>query len=252
MALDLASGKRTGVLPLSGAPTRINQSEDGRYVVLLDLGPGEDKDERGYKATGRSSVTVVDTESLKVVGRAELGFGIQSGSSTFLPDGRMAVVCPGYEAKNPAEALVGELVIVDLGTARETGRLPLAPGTFLAGASRDRRTLVLLQGLPRTDKFPYPKSKLTLVDVAGPSVAATLDTGTWGLVQGDGERFYLLDPGRPDKNPQKNRNGAIEVVSLADQHVEHVDIGRSPAGAVLDDARRPAGAERGPGRGSGR
>lgn len=66
------------------------------------------------------------------------------------------------------------------------------------------------------------------MDVTGPSVSATLDTGTWSLIEGDGDRLYLLDPGRPDKNPQKNRNGAIEIVSLADRHVEHVDIGRAP------------------------
>jgi DNA-binding beta-propeller fold protein YncE len=231
VALDLAAGQRTGVLPLPGSPARLNRSDDGRYLVVLDRGPGEDKDERGYKATGRSSATIVDEASLKVVGRVELGFGLDSVVTP--PGGRLVVTCPGYQAKNPAESLVRELVVVDLATARETGRLTLEPGTSLTGYSRDGTTLALLQGLPRSAKYPFPKSKVTFLDAGALSVTGTLDAGGWSFVQRDADRVYLIDQGQPDKNPEKNRNGAIDVVLLAQRRVEHVDLGRSPTGGVL-------------------
>ena len=230
VALDLASGTRSGTLPLPGSPSRIDLSDDGHYIVVLDRGPGEDKDERGYKATGRSSATVVDASSLKVVGRVELGFGLDSVLTG--ADGRLIVTCPGYDAKDPKEALPRELVVVDLATARETGRLPLEPGTDLTWRSRDGRTLALLQGLPRSAKYPFPTSKIRIVDVAGPSVTATLEAGGWDAAERDDDRLYLIDGGRPDKNPQKNENGKIDVIALPEGRVERVDIGRSPMGAV--------------------
>jgi hypothetical protein len=230
VVLDLAAGKRIATLPLSGTPSWLRQSDDGRYVVVLDDGPGESKGERGYKATGRSSATVVDATSLKAIGRVELGFGLDSVLTG--ADGRLTVTCPGYDAKDPKEALPRELVVVELATARETGRLPLEPGTDLTWRSRDGRTLALLQGLPRSAKYPWPMSKVRLVDVAGPSVTATVDAGGWDLAERDDDRLYLVDRGRPDKNPQKNRNGAIDVIALAEGRVERVDIGRSPIGAI--------------------
>jgi len=136
------------------------------------------------------------------------------------------VTCPGYQAKDPAESLVGELVVVDLATARETGRLTLEPGTDLAGCTRDGRTLALLQGLPRSSKYPFPQSKVTFVDTAGPAVNGTLDAAGWDFVKRNTDRLYLFDHGRPDKNPAKNRNAGVDVVSLAVERVDHVDIGR--------------------------
>jgi DNA-binding beta-propeller fold protein YncE len=44
---------------------------------------------------------------------------------------------------------------------------------------------------------------------------------------------YLIDLGQADKNPAKNRNGVIDVVSLVHRRIERVDVGRSPLGAVL-------------------
>jgi len=214
------------------------QSPDGSRLVVLDRGPGEDKDERGYRATGKSSATVVDPATLTVVGRVELGSGIEGGSWHFSPDSRrLTVLCPGYEAKNPAEAQIRELVSVELATGRETGRLTLEPGAVLIGAGKDARWLPLIQGLPRTEKFPYPKSRLFVVDLGGPSLRAKLDMGSWISAYTDGARFYLLDPGKPDKNPQKNRNGTLQVASLEQGALAgSFDAGREPRGLYQDEA----------------
>ena len=151
VALELPSGKRVGTLALAGSPGFLLQSPDASRLVVLDRGPGEDKGERGYKATGRSSATVVDSGTLAVVGRVELGFGVTPGRAFFSPDsGRLALLCPGYEAKNPAESLARELVSIDLAAGREAGRLALEPGAWPIEASKDGRSLALIQGLPRT------------------------------------------------------------------------------------------------------
>jgi hypothetical protein len=170
----------------------------------------------------------VDAPSLKAIGRVELGAGLATAS--FVADGRLAVLCPGYEAKNPAEAQPRELVIVDLAIARESGRLALEHGLAWAGLSSDKRRLALLQGLARGGKLPYPQSKLWLVDLAEPRVTTTLDTGPWPTVESDGERLYLLHRGEPDKDPAKNRNGTVQVVSFGDPRAERLDAGRAPIG----------------------
>jgi DNA-binding beta-propeller fold protein YncE len=242
IALELPSGRPLGSLTLPGTPSALAQSPDGSRLVVFDRGPGEDKHERGYKATGRSSLTIVDAASLGPVGRVELGNGL--GRWVFSPDGqRLTVWCQGYEAKDAAEALPAELVNVDLPTARETGRLALEPGSLpifdRSGrmvTSADGRSLPLLQGLPRSAHFPYPQSKLWIVDLARPSIRAKLEMGALGGVYTDGRHFYLLDPGKPDKNPQKNRNGSIEVASMErGDLVGRTDAGREPRGLVQDE-----------------
>jgi DNA-binding beta-propeller fold protein YncE len=235
--LDLASGKAVARLALSGKPARLLRSPDGSRLVALDPGPGEDKKERGYKAAAKSVATVIDPAAMSIVGRVELGNGVAFGRAYFSPDGsRLTVVCPGYEAKNAAESQISELVTVDLATGHEVGRLVLEPGVFPIVPSKDGRTLPLLQGLPRTDKFPFPQSRLWIVDLAGPSVVAKLDMGTWLNLYTDGTHFYLLDPGRPDKDPQKNSNGTVQVASLEQRALAgSFDAGRGPRGLYQDE-----------------
>jgi DNA-binding beta-propeller fold protein YncE len=236
-SLDLATGKVVARLALSGKPVRLLRSPDGSRLVAFDLGPGEDKKERGYKAAGKSAATIVDPAAMSVVARVELGFGVEADRSYFSPDGsRLTVFCPGYDAKNAAESQTGELVMVDLVTGRETGRLPIEPGTFPIVPSKDGRTLPLLQGLPRGDMYPYPQSRLWIVDLAGPSVATKLDMGAWWRLYTDGAHFYLLDLGKPDKNPQKNRNGTVQVASLEQRALAgSFDAGRGPRGLYQDE-----------------
>jgi DNA-binding beta-propeller fold protein YncE len=237
VALELPGGRRVGSLALTGTPWALVQSPDGRHLVVLDRGPGEDKHERGYRATGKSSATVVDPATLTAVGRVELGAGLAAGHSYFSPDGhRLTLLCPGYEAKNPAEGLVRELVTIDLVEGREVGRLALEAGAWPIALGRDGLSLPLIQGLPRDAKFPYPQSRLFVVDLGGPRLRATLDMGGWTHFYTDGVRFYLLDPGKPDKNPQKNKNGTVQVASLErDALVGSFDAGRDPRGLYPDE-----------------
>lgn len=238
VALELPSGKRLAALALEGSPAALLQSPDGSRLVVLDEGPGEDKGERGYEASGKSTATVVDPATLAVVGRVELGFGLALDRRYWSPDSRrLTLLCPGYEAKSPAEAQIRELVTLDVGAGRELGRLTLEPGTVPIAASGDGLTLALVQGLPRTGKFPYPRSRVFAVDLVGPSLRAALETGTWANLYTDGVHFYLLDEGKPDKSPQKNKNGAVQIVSLERGALAgSIDAGRGPRGLHQDEA----------------
>lgn len=236
-AIALPSGQRLGSLPVPGEPWTMVQGPDTSRLVIFDRGPGEEKGDRGYRSRGRSSATFVDPASLSVVGRVELGNGVEGGSWYFSPDGhRLAVLCPGYEAKNPAEAQAREIVDVDVIAAKESGRLTLEPGVVPVAVSPDGRSLALIQGLPRTDKYPYPRSRLHVVDLEGPTLRAQVDMGSWTNLYTDGTHFYLLDPGKPNKNPQKNRNGTVEVASVeTGRVVAHLDAGREPRGLYPDE-----------------
>jgi hypothetical protein len=237
LALELPSGKHVGSLALSGTPSALLQSPDGSRLVVLDRGPGEDKREHGYKATGKSSATIVDPVELKSLARVELGSGVEPGAAYFSPDGqRLTVLCPGYESKSPAEAQPRELVNLDLAVGKETGRLALDAGANPIVASQDGRTLPVIQGLPRGDKYPYPKSRLFVVDLAGPTLRTTLETGGWNGLYTDGAHFYLLERGKPDKDAQKNRDGTLQVASLADGALApSLGAGRAPLGLYQDE-----------------
>jgi DNA-binding beta-propeller fold protein YncE len=225
VAVDLASATRLGEVLLQGTPSWIQPSPDGRHLVALDRGPGKDKKERGFEASGRSSATVIDATTLKVIGRVELGYGRVPGSSLFFPEGQMVALCEGYDAKNAKDVLPRELVTFDLANARETGRLTLEFGTHILGQSDDERTLALIQGWPRKKKFPFPQSRVWLVDLTVPSIITTLEAGSWRGAHVDGERVYLIDPGKADKKPKKNRNAAIDVIPFSEPRVERLDAG---------------------------
>ncbi len=238
VALELPSGKRLATLALPGTPALLAPSPDGSRLVVLDRGPGEDKDERGWKALGKSMALVVDAVTLALVGQVELGSGVWRRGSHFTPDGRrFLALCPGYEAKNPAEAQPRELVSIELASGREAGRLRLEPGAEPVGLGKDGRSIVIVQGLPRSEKFPYPKSRVSVVDLDGMAVRASLDASGWDALYTDGVHLYLIDAGKPDKNPQKNRNGTLQVVSLEKGAlVASLDAGREPIGLYRDEA----------------
>ncbi len=236
-ALELPTGKRVATLSIEGSPEAMLRSPDGRRLVVLDRGPGEDKGDRGYKAKGKASATVVDPATMAVVARTELGWGLEAPRWYFSPDGsRLTVLCPGYEAKNPAESLIRELVTLDLATGGEARRLTLEHGTVPILPTKDGRSLLAIQGLPREAKFPFPQSRLWFVDLEGPSTPAKLDMGGWTYLYTDGVHFHLLDAGKPDKNPQKNRNGTLQIASVERRALEDtVDAGRGPRGLVQDE-----------------
>jgi DNA-binding beta-propeller fold protein YncE len=234
VALEPATGRRLATLSVKGRPDGLLLSPDGSRLVVLERGPGEDKGERGYKAKGKSAATIIDTAAMQIVGRVELGFGIDLDRAYFGLD-RLAMFCPGYEDKKLAEAQARELVVLGLKEGREVGRVALEHGVVPIDLAKDGHTLVLVQGLPRTGKYPYPKARVWFADISESTVESSVDASGWADLYSDGSWLYLLDRGKPDRDPRKNRNGTLQVVSLERRAVaSSLDAGREPRGLVGD------------------
>ena len=81
VSVDLAAGKRLASLPLEGQPTWLVQSDDGRYLVALDYGPGEDKaTEAGRRRDGPRRPS-----STRPASRSSAGSNSASGSTRSSP-----------------------------------------------------------------------------------------------------------------------------------------------------------------------
>jgi len=212
-SLELPSAKTLAALPLEGSPQAMLASPDGSRLIVLDRGPGDDKGSRGYKAKGKSTATVIDSATLSVVARVDLGWGIEPPGGFFSADGsRLAVICPGYDAKNAAEALPRELVTLDPRTGQVMGRLTLERGPVAVRTTKDGRTLLLVEGLPRGSYPSFAQSRLWSVDLAGPSVAGKLDLGPFGFLEPDeqADQLYIVSGG-VGKDASK-QEGELRVV----------------------------------------
>jgi DNA-binding beta-propeller fold protein YncE len=217
-SLELPSAKPIATLSLEGNPRAMVASPDGSRLVVLDLGPGEGKGGRGYKAKGKSTATIVDPVAMTVVARVELGWGIELPGAIFTADGaRLVVICPGYDAKNAAEALPRELVTLDPRTGQVVGRLALERGPVATRVTKDGRTLLLVEGLPPGSYPPFMQSRLWTVDLAGPSIAAKVDLGAFGFLEPDepADQLYIVSVA-PGKDAAK-QEAELHVVRGAER-----------------------------------
>ncbi len=238
--VDIASGRDLNTVKVGGTPVAVVRVPGGRALLVLDPGPGEVVSD-GYQSKGKSFVTIVDADTLTVKARVELGWGLDWNTPLVSPAGdRVSFICPGYHPKKVENVLAAELVTVDIASARVTGRLTLTRPATQFFMTRDGATGVILSGRDDPRQKPVLPAELRLVDLAGASVTATLTFE--GDVQrpvlsADGKYVYLVDPGDPSGNPDKNINGRLHVVSLGTRTVERpIDVGSKPRKLVLDEA----------------
>ena len=246
-AVALDTGESLGRLGLAGQPERMVLSPDNSRLVVLDRGPGKDT-RFGYHPTGKSWATVIDPASLQEVGRAELCWNVDVGWASgarvrdpgvFSVDGRrLTLPCTGYRSQKPEETLSRQLVNLDLGSGRVTGRIEFARAIdwLLALPGGDCAVVYSAREAPKNQP-PLP-AELRFVDLTTLEVQQTVtlegDPGRPTL-SAEGEYLYLLEYGKPDKKPEKNINGRVQVVSVARRaHEINLEAGSAPRGLVVD------------------
>jgi len=248
-AVALDSGETLGRLGLAGRPQHMMLSADSSRLVVLDKGPGKETVRFGYHPTGRSWATVIDPASLQEVGRTELCWnadvGWALGASVRDPGlfgadpARLTLPCFGYRSQKPAEALARELVNLDLGSGKVTGRAELPRPLDSLLALPGGESAVVYSGRETPKNQPALPAELRFVELATLEVKQTIalegDPGPPTLAPG-GEYLYLLEYGKPDDKPQKNVNGRVQVISVARRaHEVNLEAGRAPRGLVVDE-----------------
>jgi len=236
-ALGLPDGSARGRVVLQGRPERLVTSPDGSRIVALDRGSGEDA-RFGYHPTGKSWATVLDARALDIVARTEWCWSV--GRWVFDLEGRHIILaCHGYPSQKPEEALRRELVRLDLQTGQVTRRLEVPRPIDGLIAVGDGTKPVVYSGRETPKGQPAVSAELRFVDLVTLTVQATLaldgDPGP-PTRSADGRWLYLLEYGKPDKNPKKNVNGRLQVVSIEGQaHEASLGVGRAPRGLVMGD-----------------
>jgi DNA-binding beta-propeller fold protein YncE len=241
-ALTIPGAKAVGSVPLQGSPEAVVSTPDGSRLIVLDQGPGKDKGDAGYQATGKSWATIVDPLALKVLARVELGFGLLGGENPiglFSANGtRLTLICPGYESKTPGESLARELVTIDLGRGEVAGRLAIDRPVIELSSDKDVKTAFLFTP-QRGKKETLRPAELRIVDLQGPSLLAKIElAGSPGppVLSPDSGFLYLLDNGDPSNKPEKNVPGSVQVVSLATRTlVATLDAGTNSRHITVDE-----------------
>ena len=242
-SVDASTGRVLKTAALTGSPLVVLTTSDGGRLLVLDRGPGKEAGDRGWASTGRSSLTIVDSDSMSVAGRLELGWGLSldhPGEGS-LDGRRLAVLSPGYAAKRPEERKPAEIVVVDLEAGREAGRVPLdrAPLAWLPGA--DGRTVYALVPKPDAKESPTGSASLVAVDLEkAASRTLALEGDVTELAPSpDGSLLYLLDRGKPSGKAEKNVDGKLHVVSTGSfTVVGALDAGSGPLGLFFEPASR--------------
>ena len=238
-AYDVATGRSERTAAVSGR--RLLRAADGRRLLVLDRGKGEDKGNNGFRATTKASVTVLDGQSLATQSQIELGTGLDDVVMLSAKGDLLSVVCPGFRGKTPAESQPRELITVDVAAGRILSRVELTRASNEILATPDGQTIVVLSSREAPKKAAaLSPAELRFIDARSGKTVTTLaiEGDPHGpVLSPDGAHVYLLDRGKPHDNPDKNRNGRLHIVSLAAHEITSADAGSNPRGLVLDEAR---------------
>ena len=230
--LDVASGKIVSSVALPDAPSQVLGTADGKRLVAISRGPGKVNWAGQFRPTAKASATVIDGESMTVLGRVELGWGAADAQIT--SDGRrLVVLSPGVDMEG-ADGRFGSVHVIDLVKAASAGSINLdrpAQGALLSGDQK--QAVIYSQGAPRA-KRPTLLRFLDLEKMDAPPVDVMIQAKTNPPAAFEGHDFiYLLDP-------PASRGGTLHVVS-ASQHkllASHA-VGRNASlGAFDEDSGR--------------
>jgi len=208
-------------------------SADGKRLTVFCSGYRSRKPEETLPA----EVVTVDLESGAVSGRLTLDR--PADQIVVLPDGQGAVAFWGRETPKNAPAVPAEAAFVDFAGPRIAARLKLEGSPTGPVLAPEGKGLVFFSPRVAPKKKPPVGAGLQFVDLGTREIAATLavegDPSELAFSR-DGRFLYLLETGRPDKKPEKNVAGRIQVYSTETRaHETNLEAGTDPRGFIADD-----------------
>jgi DNA-binding beta-propeller fold protein YncE len=207
-------------------------SADGKRLTVFCSGYRSQKAEETLPA----EIVNIDLESGHVSGRVALDRRFE----TVLPlqDGQTVVVHLGWEAPKNAPPVPAEVAFIDLTGPRVVARLKLGGLPRPPLLSPDGKDLVFFSPRMLSKKEPAVPAGLQFVDVGSREIAATrvVEGGPSELAfSSDGRFLYLLEKGKPDRKPEKNVSGRIQVYSMETRDLEvNLEAGTAPRGFIAD------------------
>ena len=251
VAVDLVTGSIARRASLAGAPELALGSPVGGHLAVFDSGPQKTTFCCGLRPMGPMTVALLDAATLAPLGSIEVGWGVPTkdlgrihlpmlaGFVVPSPDGRrVTVLCAGYRSKKPEEDLPRELVTFDLGSGQVAGRVAIdrAPDAMWGTADGDG---IVLFARASDDHHQSLPAELLFVDLAHQAVAERVPLSGRPLqsLMAPGQRWlYLLDAGSPSNKKDKNVDGVLTVVSVAERRVRgQAPVGSGPRSLVWDE-----------------
>lgn len=203
--LDVVSLAVKASAALPDVPTRAVVSPDGRTVVVLCRGEGDEKYD-GFRAKTKSQAVVLEAGTLKEKARLELGWGL--GPSVWDAAGTsLVVLAPGFPSTNPEKHKPAMVVSIDReGKAR---RVPVERAAVDMAISPDGSMAAVL-----ASKVEGP-AQLSFCDLAAGTAGGPI------LLEGepkelllapDGATLYSISRGKP--KGFGNVQGSLAVFSF--------------------------------------
>ncbi len=174
--IDTANGQSVATFDVEGKTDGLDlvlPSPDGSRIVV-----GHKTPMKGIRPLAKSSITLLDAQSLKPVSKVELGWGLQvtsmragrevwSGASfQFDGDGRLLALFPGYRAKKPEEALPAEIISIDLATGAIVSRVEFEKRITRLEPGSATGTMLAILGADDLDSKKATPIDLRWVDLA--------------------------------------------------------------------------------------
>lgn len=251
LQVDLHSGEVRSQAALPSPASELLRSGDGRRLIAIDPGPHSVTLCCGMKPKGPMTATLLDSPSLDNPKTVILGHGMPSVSfpgftllashSLLVPSvdgGQFSVVCAGYRSKKPEETLPREIVTLDTATGEVVGRIPVerTPDSVWRVPDRDEAVFFVAGA---AGKSPQP-AEVLFVDLAQQRILERLTVDgaiDQAVLTPDSKWLYLLDPGTPSHKLEKNVDGLIHVVSVAERKVvATLEAGSNPRGFFWDES----------------
>ena len=254
LAVDLRTGAVTQRVSIVGEPSLVLRSGDGARLAVLDHGPYKQTVCCHLQPKGPMIATLLDGATLAQTANLELGWGTPSVEMAFFdrpalrefsipsPDGRhVTVLCAGYHSKKPEETLPRELVTFDMVSGQIEGRIALDRAVNAMWGAADGKMAVLFAAAGKHKDEALP-AEVLFVDLAQHTVTQRIQlegAPSQPLMAPGSQWLYLLDPGNPSSKQEKNVNGEVTIVSVAERQVAaHLDAGSKPRALVWDEDRQ--------------